>query len=316
MNLSFKVMFTDIIANIISVLLPNKVILNKRYFRLWERKGYHITPNYFTESIPDLRTLEDSLWTKQSELVGIDINDQRQIELLSHFSSRFKDEYNSFPQGKTSIPYEYFVDNGQFESVDGEILYCMIRYFKPARIFEIGSGNSTYLSAQALLKNEEEDGKRAELIVFDPYPNVPIINGFPGLSKLINSKIENIDLKKITGLKKNDILFIDSSHVLRIGGDVQYEYLEILPRLHKGVIVHIHDIFLPAEYPREWVLKKYRFYTEQYLLHAFLAFNDAFEVLWAGSYMHLRHPDRLEDAFSSYNRLERWPGSFWIRKMR
>jgi len=116
-------------------------------------------------------------------------------------------------------------------------------------------------------------------------------------------------------LKENDILFIDSSHVLKIGSDVQYEYLDILPRLSKGVIVHVHDIFLPAEYPKEWVLKDYIFWTEQYLLQAFLAFNDSFEVLWAGHYMHLKYPNKLEDAFS-YKRDERLPGSFWMRKIK
>jgi hypothetical protein len=190
----------------------------------------------------------------------------------------------------------------------------MIRHFKPKKIFEIGSGNSTYLAAQAVLKNKEENGKGCELIAFEPYPNDVLRAGFPGLSKLIPTKIQNIALSKFSELKENDILFIDSSHVLKIGGDVQYEYLEILPRLNKGVIVHIHDIFLPAEYPKEWVLKKYRFWTEQYLLQAFLASNSAFEVLWGGSYMHLKHPDKLEAAFASYKREVRWPGSFWMRR--
>ena len=116
--------------------------------------------------------------------------------------------------------------------------------------------------------------------------------------------------------ENHDILFIDSSHVLRIGGDVQYEYLEILPRLARGVIVHSHDIFLPAEYPRHWVLEEHKFWTEQYLLQAFLAFNDSFEVLWAGSYMHLKHPEKLEEAFSSYKRERTLPGSFWMRKVK
>lgn len=96
--------------------------------------------------------------------------------------------------------------------------------------------------------------------------------------------------------------------------DVQYEFLEILPRLNEGVIVHIHDIFLPAEYPKKWVLNDYRFYTEQYILQVFLSFNNMFEVLWGGAYMHLRYPEKLEEAFNSYNRKSVWPGSFWMRK--
>lgn len=104
--------------------------------------------------------------------------------------------------------------------------------------------------------------------------------------------------------------------MLKIGSDVQYLYLEVLPRLNKGVIVHIHDIFLPAEYKKGWILKDRHFFNEQYLLQAFLAFNDSFEVLWAGSYMHLRHPDKLETSFNSYKKNESWPGSFWIRKIK
>ena len=192
----------------------------------------------------------------------------------------------------------------------------MIRYLKPRRIFEIGSGNSTYLSAEALLKNAEEGDHECELVAFEPYPNDVLKAGFPGLSKLITAKIQDISLSEFSKLKPSDILFIDSSHVLKIGSDVRYEYLEILPRLNKGVVVHAHDIFLPSEYPREWVLKNHWFWTEQYLLQAFQAFNDSFEVLWAASHMHLKQPEKLETSFSSYDRTKTWPGSFWMKKIK
>lgn len=288
----------------------------KKTFLFWQTLGFHITPNHYYQPIPDTRTLKDDLWQKQSGLAGIDMSEEGQINLLSQFSSEFKEEYELFPKSKTLVPYQYYVNNGLFESVDGEILYCMIRYFKSRKIFEIGSGNSTYLSAQAVLKNKEDTGHQCELIAFEPHASDVLKNGFPGLAELRPAKIENIPLPEFNKLKENDILFIDSSHVLKIGNDVQYEYLEILPRLNKGVIVHFHDIFLPAEYPREWLLKNYWFWTEQYLLQAFLAFNDSFKVLWASSYMHLKHPDKLEAAFSSYKRNERWPGSFWVRKIK
>lgn len=306
-------MITVKIARIYNAILRRFI---KKSFPFWQKLGFHITPNHYYQPIPDTRTLKDDLWQKQSELVGIDINEEVQINLLSLFSSKFKEEYESFPRNKTSVPYQYYVNNGAIESVDGEILYCMIRHFKPKKIFEIGSGNSTYLSAQAVLKNKEDNGHECELIAFEPYPNDVLEAGFPGLSELISTKIQDVPLSGFSKLKENDFLFIDSSHVLKIGSDVQYQYLEILPRLNKGVIVHLHDIFLPAEYPKEWVLKNCRFWTEQYLLQAFLAFNDSFEVLWAGSYMHLQYPDKLEAVFSSYKRDERWPGSFWIRKIK
>jgi len=282
---------------------------------LCQKLGIHVTPNSFYQPIPDTTKLKDDLWSKRSDLVGIDLREKEQLQLLSQFASKFKMEYEGFPRSQTAIPYDYYVDNGAFTSVDAEILYCMIRYFKPRRIYEIGSGYSTYLSAQAVQKNMEEDSVyQCKLLAIDPYPNQVVNAGFPGLSELIRKEVQEVPWSEFGKLAENDILFIDSSHVLRIGSDVQYLYLEVLPRLNKGVIVHAHDIFLPAEYPKEWVLRDHRFWTEQYLLQAFLAFNDSSEVLWASSYMHLNYPDKLEEAFRSYGKDQTCPGSFWIRK--
>lgn len=286
----------------------------RKTFPFWQKLGLHITPNHFYEPIPDTSTLNDNLWLKNSELVGIDINEEEQIRLLSEFSLKYKKEFDSFPKNKTECPYQYFINNGGFESVDGEILYCMIRHFKPRKIIEIGSGNSTYLSAQAVLKNKKENGDECKLVAIEPYPNNVLKEGFPGLSQLIPQKVQDVPLSLFNSLEKNDILFIDSSHVLKIGNDVQYEYLEILPRLKKGVIIHIHDIFLPEEYRKDWVLNNCRFWTEQYLLQTFLAFNESFKVLWAGNYMCLKNPEKIDKTFISYKKDEVKPGSFWIVK--
>ena len=282
-------------------------------FSWFQRIGLHITPVHFYQPVPDTRTLTEETWQRPSKLIGINLNEDHQIDALSRFSARYKSEYENFPRSKTSVPHEYYVSNGEFESVDAEMLYCMIRHFKPKKIFEIGSGNSTYLSAQAILKNRE-NSHECQLTAFEPYPNETLKAGFPGLAELVTTKIQDVPLSKFDELGENDFLFIDSSHVLKIGSDVQYEYLEILPRLRKGVMVHIHDIFLPAEYPKEWVVGSRMFWNEQYLLQAFLTFNDSFEVLWAGSYLHLKHPDKLRTAFDTY--AGGAPGSFWIRKTR
>jgi hypothetical protein len=291
--------------------------IGSRAFSLFQKLGYHITPNHFHYPIPDTTKLKDDLWSKHSELVGININESKQLELLSLFEASFKNEYENFPRRRPDKPYDFYLGNGAFESVDAEVLYCMIRHFKPRRIYEIGSGFTTYLSAQAVLKNAKEDsGYQCELLAIEPYPNKTLKAGFPGLSRLIPEEVQAVPLTEFMKFSANDILFIDSSHVLKIGNDVQYEYLEILPRLNKGVLIHVHDIFLPQEYPKKWVKELHLFWTEQYLLQAFLAFNDSLEVLWAGSYMHLKHPDKLARAFSSYNREETLPGSFWFRRMR
>jgi predicted O-methyltransferase YrrM len=285
-------------------------------FDFGQKLGVHVVPVHFYEPIPDTRSLKEVLWSKDSEMIGVDLNVENQFEMLSRFKSKFKGEYDGFAREKTSIQYEYHLDNHSFISVDAELLYCMIRDFRPRRIFEVGSGNSTYVSAQAILKNKAENLGECELTVIDPYPNEAVKAGFPGLARLLENKVEDIEPSKFDELGENDILFIDSSHVLRIGNDVQFLYLEILPRLKKGVIVHIHDVFLPSEYPREWILEDHFFWNEQYLLQAFLSFNDSFEVLWSASYMNHRHADKLEEAFSSYRKREIRPCSFWIRKTR
>jgi hypothetical protein len=285
----------------------------RRTFPLWERLGLHVTPNHFYQPIPDTRALGDDTWRRRSELPGVDMREAAQLALLDEFSRLYKSEYDSFAREPTKVPHEFNFGNPQFGSVDAEVLHSVVRHFKPARFFEIGSGNSTYVAAAAALRNRAE-GRDCEVTAFEPYPNEVLRAGFPGLARLVPAKAQDVPLSEFARLDDGDILFIDSSHVLKIGSDVQYEFLEVLPRLARGVLVHVHDIFLPAEYPRAWVLEQRRFWTEQYLLQAFLAFNSHFEVLWAGSYMHLRHPDQLSAAFGSYEAGRSWPGSFWMRK--
>lgn len=287
----------------------------KQRFYLWERLGFHATPIHFYEPIPDTRTLRDELWARQSSLPGIDMREAAQLALLGEVESRFKAEYDALPRSPTGVPHQYHVDNGMFESVDGEMLYAMVRRLAPHRILEVGSGNSTYLSAQAALRNEADGAPPCDLTAIEPYPNGVLAGGFPGLTRVLRTRVQEFPLAEFERLDANDILFIDSSHVLKIGGDVQYLYLEVLPRLRPGVVVQIHDIFLPAEYPRAWVKEASRFWTEQYLLQTFLAFNDRFEVVFGGSFMHLRHPEALARAFASYDPDRRWPGSFWLRRV-
>jgi hypothetical protein len=311
----------DAIARFLALALPRRLMRDKRYFPLWEARGYHVTPVHFYEPIPDTRTLTEKLWSAQSCMVGIELNEQAQLQLLSTFVHRFRGEYDRFPRAATRVPHEYYLDNGFFGSVDGEILYCVVRHFRPRRIVEIGAGYSTYVTAQAIRKNQTDDhAYECELVAVEPNPNPILERGFPGLSRLLHQRVQDTPLSEFERLTMNDVLSIDSSHVLTVGSDVHYEFLEIIPRLQRGVIVHVHDILLPAEYKRRTVLEKYRFWTEQYLLQAFLTFNDSFEILWTSHFMHLRHPNVLAAAFESYRRNEGRnespPVSFWMRRIR
>jgi hypothetical protein len=304
----------DELVRQVAELLARGLAFDRNYFRVWEQYGFHITPNHFYQPVPDVSQLKETLWSQPSDLAGIDMNDDGQLALLEQICAQYKPEYDQFPDQPTSRAYDYYFDQPMFRSVDAEILYCIIRHFKPARIVEIGSGFSTMVAAAACRKNHIE-GTTTELTCIEPYPNEVLQRGVPGLAKLMTTKLEDVDSALFTSLAANDILFIDSSHVLRIGNDVYYEYLHILPRMAPGVFVHVHDIFLPFEYPRQWVMDEYRFWSEQYLLQAFLMFNKSFKVVWGGSYMHHRYSDKLRTAFHSYDPGAVLPGSFWMQRV-
>jgi hypothetical protein len=185
----------------------------------------------------------------------------------------------------------------------------MVRRFQPRRIIEVGSGLSSLVLGQAAAKN-----KSSALICIDPFPHAVVRENkrVPALQSLIESKVEELDVKFFSQLESGDILFIDSSHTVKTGGDVNYLFLEVLPRLKPGVIVHVHDIFFPSEYRRDWILQQFRFWTEQYLLQAFLIFNPEFEVLIANSYLNHYYAADLKAVFPN---LRRWiGGSFWMRR--
>ena len=200
----------------------------KRSFRFWQKIGLNILPNHFYSPIPDLNELNISIWQNHSKMVGININQKNQLELLNLFLKNFKKEFDQIPftRDEDQQPYQYYLNNDFFGPISGEVLYCMIRQFKPKRIIEIGSGFSTFLIAQTIIKNFEMNPEyNCELISIDPFPNKILRRGLPGLTKLITKRVQEIPVNFFNKLEENDILFIDSSHALKIGGDVQYEFL-------------------------------------------------------------------------------------------
>jgi predicted O-methyltransferase YrrM len=275
---------------------------HRELFLNWERHGFHVTPVHFYEPIPDTQSLPETLWSQPSELVGIEMNDSMQLDLLRNHFPKFRAEYEDFaaepPPGQRR----------PFRGVDALVAYCLVRHFQPRRIFEVGSGFSSLVLGHTAAKN-----KNSTLICIDPFPGELIRNSsIPALQSLIETRVQDLEAEFFSQLESGDILFIDSSHTVKIGGDVNYLFLEVLPRLKPGVIVHVHDIFLPFEYRRDWVLDEFRFWSEQYLLQAFLTFNSEFEVLLANGY--LNHY-RLQDLKAAFPSLPSWAGgSFWMRR--
>ncbi|MBW4493996.1 MAG: class I SAM-dependent methyltransferase [Oscillatoria princeps RMCB-10] len=279
-------------------------------YKIWDFFGVSPVRHHYYQPIFKVSELPEKIWTEEDPLYGIDLKIEGQLNLLKQFE--YNSELELFSVKKQNSSLDFYYDNLSFESGDAETLYNVIRYFKPGRVLEIGSGFSTRIAKYALDKNRAQ-GKACEHICIEPFEN-PWLEEL-GAGKVIREKVETLPLSTFEILQKNDILFIDSSHVLRTGGDVLYEYLRILPTLNSGVIVHIHDIFLPFEYIREWIVNKRRFWTEQYLLQAFLAFNSEFEVLLALNYLAHHYKEELAAKCPIFAKQEnRVPGSFWIRR--
>lgn len=297
------------LSQFIATVVP-RCLFNRKFrdsFLLWERNGFHVTRVHFYQPIPDTQNLPKTLWEMPSELVGIDMNESMQLDLLRNHFPKFRNEYEQFPNEPTGKSHHFHLNNGLFDGADALVAYGIVRHFQPRLIIEVGGGFSTMLLAEAAAKNNT-----SALICIEPFPQEFLKQGFPGLHRLIEKKVQDVELKFFSELRSGDVLFIDSSHTVKIGGDVNYLFLEVLPRLEPGVIVHIHDIFFPFEYHRSWVLDEFRFWSEQYLLQAFLAFNSEFEVLMANDYASHYHRPDLQAAFPSLSSLG--GGSFWMRR--
>ena len=222
------------------------------------------------------------------------------LDEVCRYSKRFDDFENP-----SQNDARYTFDNIYFTSPDTEVLYAMIRRTRPTKIIEVGSGNSTKIMRQAIL-----DGRLAtRLISIDPSPRTEISRLVDEFYRQPVETLENDDLFR--SLTENDILFVDSSHEIKTGNDVVFLYLNVIPSLRPGVLIHIHDVFLPYDYPREWVLEKRWGFSEQYLLQALLTFSDTFELLWAGHFLLKTRPD-LQQYFSHLK--GRTAKSLWLRK--
>jgi len=197
------------------------------------------------------------------------------------------------------------------------VLYSLLRIHRPSRVLEVGSGYTTMLISSALRRNRELGLGVADLTVVNPHPESGPPGHLDGASKVIRARIQDAGRAELSALQAGDVLFIDASHVLSIGSDVQYLIGEVVPRLAAGVLIHFHDVFFPFEYPRRWVMEEHRFWSEQYALQAFLAFNESFETLWSSSWMAAEHPSELARAFGPFEVHGGVPpSSLWLRRVR
>ena len=271
------IFFTFPILFIYTKLGSRRLPLSRDLFKLL---GVYPLKDHYYQPLFNEKKLK--LLDKKRHLPGIDFNINYQINFLKELN--YSDEIISIANNDYSKnDYDSFkFNNGSFLPGDADFLYSVIRKFRPRKIIEIGSGYSTIIANKACKKNDLDFNFKTEHLCIEPYEQ-------PWLEKLdVEVKrdlVENISLNLFKELNEHDLLFIDSSHMIRRQGDVLYEYLEILPILNKGVIVHIHDIFTPRDYPLDWLRKDTRFWNEQYILESLLSNQKRYKIIAALNYL-------------------------------
>ncbi len=279
------------------------------------RDGYKFAPaGHFNSPIPDIDWVfenEERIWGElPTELPGIDLNTQAQLDLVEKLKP-FHDS-NPFPKKKEK-GFRYFFENPAYGYEDGIYLNAMIRHLEPKKIIEVGSG---YSSCVILDTNERFFDNKIDCTFIEPYPEYFKSKLQPTdfqQNTIHESKLEDIPLALFQTLGQNDILFIDSSHVSKIGSDVNYLIHQILPSLKKGVFIHIHDIGYPFQYPQKWI-KEGRAWNENYILRAFLQFNSDFRIALFSSYLRKMHQPFMKEKMPRI--FEGGGGNIWLERVR
>jgi Methyltransferase domain len=262
----------------------------------------------------ELAAQVERLWPAQPpQILGIDFNDAMHQNILGTLFPRHIQAYD-YPEYLQETPglTEYFTGNSEFGWLDSRALFVLLREWQPKRMIEVGSGFSSLLTADV---NRRFLDSSLDLTCIEPYPRAFLQKPISGINRLLREKVQEVPLTTFARLQAGDILFIDSSHVAKTGSDVNYLYFEVLPRLAAGVRVHIHDIFLPYEYKRDWVLDENRSWNEQYLVRGLLMYSTAFRVLFGCSYASSQFPELVSAAVQLPGGPVISGGSFWIERV-
>jgi predicted O-methyltransferase YrrM len=294
-----------------------------RAFLLLDRVGVHLLPKHFYSPVPDYAWLRahQEVWTAPNPLPGLDWNLDAQFEWLRETCGDYYAEveglkfFHGLTQGEWGLGY------GPIES---QILHCFIRKWNPRRIVEIGSGVSTMCMLHAAEMNSAAGGKVPEITCIEPYPSAALRQRTNDI-RLITELCQTVPASVFAGLSGGDFLFVDSSHAVKLGSDVIRIYLDVIPHLVPGVLIHIHDVCLPYLYPRDALFKPFG-WQETALLLALLINNPRLQVLSCLSAMHYDRPAQLKQVLSDYvaadgvrglalsaNPTGNFPSSMWLQ---
>jgi hypothetical protein len=291
-----------------------ELIVRDRNGKEWPVKLWCM-PSHFYSPLADTSRLERPeqrarVWPAEPHpMPGIDWRPEAQLRLCEDVFAR--QQPIAFPQVSPVDVPEFTRESPRYPTVDAWVLQAFLRHLQPARVVEVGAGYSSLVTARV---NREFFDERTHFTAIDPYPLEFLRKGVSGLTELRVEEVQDTPLEVFEQLGANDVLFIDTSHAVKTGGDVPWIYNQILPRLRGGVVVQLHDCFLPWDYPEHWVFEG-RSWNELYLMQSFLVWNSAFEVLFGTHWMIRRHWDVLQRAFPELVDDDRHDGSsLWIRR--
>jgi len=280
-----------------------------------QARGYHLQKRDYYSALNDLFFLEENpdLWHGRALPASIawDIDAQvAELRQLAPYVSELAEVTMDPPPG----PPRFHWNNDFWRGADAAIHYGLLRDVKPRRVVEIGAGWSSLLMAEALERNRTEGGEPTDVHQIEPYPRTELLSALPADWKLHEVILQRADLALFESLEPGDVCFYDGSHVARAGSDVVWFFFEILPQLQPGVLVHIHDIFWPNDYPDEWIFERGQTWNEQYVLQAFLMYNDAFEVIVCNSMLTYSRPEAMKQLFQGVAETQHSGVSVWLRR--
>jgi predicted O-methyltransferase YrrM len=276
------------------------------FYKLALRLGFHVLPDHYYVAVPNILELEKSrhAWARKSELPGIPVDLDEQARLLRRVCLPFSSEYVGNAIYREAVALQFGPGYGY---VEAQALHAVIRHYRPERIVEVGSGVSTHCMLAASACNQQESGRRSQMTCIERYPS-PRIRSLAGIT-LLPEKVQSAPRDLFAALRKGDLLFIDSSHTVKPGGEVNYLILEVLPRLNPGVLVHFHDIYFPYDYQPD-LLETFLYFSETSLLRAFLIGNQQARILFCLSHLHYERQEALRELFPEY---DPWPDTDGLR---
>lgn len=281
--------------------------------RILEKHGFRLEPVNYYSSLNNIGFLEknEDLWSKPFVPLDIDWRVDHQVEVAREVSN-YVLELADVPDHPRPGS-DFYWQNDFWNSADAIVQYGLLRSRKPARLIEIGCGFSSILAARALRKNSEEDSTKAtDVTLIEPYPRRELLEKLPRHWRRVETILQRCPLEWFETLGPGDVLFYDGSHCCHTGSDVNWFFFQVLPRLRDGVLIHLHDIFFPKDYPREWLFQRLQSWNEQYLLQAFLMHNSAYRVEIANAFISHEREREIKALYRDIQPF--WGASFWMMK--